>query len=150
MSKGQRQHGSPEFYAALEAMADLHEKKSHDYGSGEDPLANCKSSESFGVPAWVGVMIRIGDKVQRIKSFLEKGSLANESLEDALMDQAVYSVIALVLYRQSNKVDSESWLGCIPSPPSAVKIHQDTRTTRPRETCHICNNPNCDNPNQKH
>ena len=96
-----RKYGHPAFYAALESMADTHERKSHDYGTGVDPLANCRSSEAFGVPAWVGVMIRIGDKVQRVKSFLERGELKNESVEDALLDQAVYAVIALALYRES-------------------------------------------------
>jgi hypothetical protein len=100
MSKD-RKYGSPGFYAALDAMADTHERKSHDYGTGADPLANCRSSEAFGVPAWVGVMIRIGDKVQRIKSYLDRGELKNESVEDALLDQAVYAVIALALYRES-------------------------------------------------
>jgi hypothetical protein len=99
----ERKFGHPEFYRALELMADTHERKSHDYGSGADPLANCRASEAFGVPAWVGVLIRANDKVTRVKSFLERGALVNESLEDALLDNAVCAVIALVLYREAHK-----------------------------------------------
>ncbi len=93
--------GNPEFLKLLEEMRDLHVKKASDYGRGSDPLANCRASVEFGVPAWVGTMIRAMDKVHRIKSFVQNGSLKNESVEDSLKDLAAYSLIALVLYREA-------------------------------------------------
>lgn len=96
----ERKSGSPMYFKALEDMADMYERKSMDYGSNKDVLSNLRSSEDYGIPAWVGISIRINDKEQRIRSFLEKGKLVNEGLEDALIDHAVYSVLRLVMYRE--------------------------------------------------
>lgn len=80
----------------------MHDRKSTDYGAEHDPLANIRASEEWGIPAWVGAMVRANDKVHRLKRFAERGSLANESVEDSLLDIAVYSLIALVLYREQS------------------------------------------------
>lgn len=92
--------GHPEFYRILDEMKALHEKKAADYGLGKDMLANCRGSTEFGLPAWVGVAVRMNDKMTRLKSFAQKGTLANESVEDSLIDLANYSVLALILYRE--------------------------------------------------
>lgn len=94
--------GHAEFFKILEEMGELHSRKSADYGTS-DPLANVRSATAFGVPAWVGVMIRAEDKMQRIRSMAAKGSLKNESVEDSLIDLANYAVIALILYREGNR-----------------------------------------------
>jgi len=78
----------------------MHDKKSKDYGTTDDPYANVCASQGFGVKPWVGALIREHDKTTRIQSFIAKGSLVNESLEDSLIDKAVYSIIALLLYRR--------------------------------------------------
>jgi hypothetical protein len=88
------------FLRLLDEMRELHCRKAADYGRGRDPLANCRASIDFGVPAWVGTLIRANDKWHRIKSFLRNGKLANESVEDSLKDLAAYTMIALVLYRE--------------------------------------------------
>lgn len=90
----------PRFLAVLDEMQALHYRKSHDYGSDEDPLANLRASEDFGVPAWIGAVIRGHDKVIRLKTFISKGKLANESVENALLDLATYALLALILYRE--------------------------------------------------
>ncbi len=95
-------NGDPRFHRILNEMRDLHCKKSADYGQGQDPLANVKASAEFGVPAWVGTMIRANDKVIRIKSMAVKGNLQNESLEDSFIDLASYAILALILYREQN------------------------------------------------
>jgi hypothetical protein len=92
--------GHPGYLKLLGDMRELHIRKAADYGRGADPFANVRASADFGIPAWVGVMIRANDKVHRIKSFLANGNLKNESVEDSLMDLAAYSLIALVLYRE--------------------------------------------------
>jgi hypothetical protein len=92
---------SQKFYAVLAEAAKLHDKKQRDYGSDADPFANVRASEDFGIPAWLGCIIRGNDKVRRIQSFATRGELANESIEDALIDLLVYAGIALVLYRES-------------------------------------------------
>ena len=92
--------GHPEYLKLLDEMRALHVRKAADYGRGADPFANVRASGEFGIPAWVGVMVRANDKLHRIKSFAQNGSLKNESVEDSLMDLAAYSLIALVLYRE--------------------------------------------------
>lgn len=92
--------GHPEYLKLLDEMRDLHQRKAADYGNKADPFANVRAGAEFGVPAWVGVMIRANDKMHRIKSFITNGSLKNESVEDSLKDLAAYALIALVLLRE--------------------------------------------------
>lgn len=92
-----------EFNSILQELQEMHDKKSKDYGTDGDPYANVCASSGFGVEPWVGALIREHDKTTRIQSFLAKGSLANESLEDSLIDKAVYSIIALLLYRRTQR-----------------------------------------------
>lgn len=92
--------GDPRFHAELQHIADLHDKKQKDYGSDTDPFANVRASSEWGVPSWVGAMVRLNDKVHRLKQFAKKGVLHNESAEDSMRDIAVYALIALILYRE--------------------------------------------------
>lgn len=103
--KAERKHGLPAYFKLLEEMADLHEKKARDYGSDHDPLANIRASMEIGVEPWKGAWLRAKDKVKRIDQFCLKGELANEGVEDSLMDIAAYSLIALLLFRE------QSWVG---------------------------------------
>lgn len=88
------------FTKILREMADLHDHKSADYGSGEDPYANLRASIGFGIDPWMGALVRAGDKMFRLQSFIKNRSLKNEGVEDSLLDLATYAVIALVLYRE--------------------------------------------------
>lgn len=91
-------HGHPRFYELLQEMAELHSRKNHDY-SGDDPLANLRGCEEIGIPAWKGVLVRLQDKWGRLKTFAKKGRLevTNESAKDTLMDNAVYSLLCIIL-----------------------------------------------------
>ena len=95
-----KKYGHPKFYKLLEEIAELHSRKSRDY-AGDDPLSNLRD---FG---WKGVIVRLGDKWCRIKNFAEreKYEVKDESLKDTLMDNAVYSLLAWILYddEESNK-----------------------------------------------
>lgn len=101
----QEQPGDPRFLAAVEDMRQLHIKKTQDYGNStnKDPLANLRASERFGVPAWVGAMLRLNDKVTRVQSFIANGRLANEPIEDSFRDIAAYALLALILFQETNK-----------------------------------------------
>lgn len=90
------------FNDILAEMQALHDKKAADYGRDEDPFANVRASEDFNVPGWQGCLIRANDKMRRLQTYSKKGKLANEGVEDSLLDLAVYSVIALVLWREKN------------------------------------------------
>jgi len=89
------------FLQLTKEIADLHAKKSQDYGSDTDSLANVRASELWGTPAWVGALMRLNDKVVRLQRFARDGELANESAEDSMRDIAVYALIALVLYEEA-------------------------------------------------
>lgn len=95
-----RHPSSERFHEILESLARLHDLKSADYGKTDDPFANVRSSEEWGLEPWIGAMVRLNDKVKRLQSFARNGNLKNEGVADSLQDIAVYSVIALVLFEQ--------------------------------------------------
>ena len=92
--------GSARFHEILEELGDLHDKKQQDYGRPNDPFSNVRASEDFGVPGWVGCMMRANDKMRRIQKAAQGGALANEAVEDSLRDLAVYAIIGLCLFEE--------------------------------------------------
>ena len=97
--------GSREFVAILDEIRDLHLRKTLDYGADEDALANIRRSADYvNVPAWAGCVIRMADKMHRLRSFFRRGRVEFDGVEDTLLDLAAYAVIALVLYRESRNV----------------------------------------------
>ncbi|CCF83465.1 hypothetical protein [Nitrolancea hollandica] len=93
---------SSKFYRHIVDAAILHAKKQADYGQANDPFANVRASSDWGMPAWVGVMMRATDKVKRLQAFAQRGVLTNESAKDSLADIAVYALIALVLMEEED------------------------------------------------
>jgi hypothetical protein len=72
------------------------EAKNHDYRGGSgDPFANFRGSTSLGIDPILGIMLRMQDKMMRIKTFAEKGTLKvkGEGVDDALMDLINYTVL---------------------------------------------------------
>jgi len=92
------------FMQVVQEIVDLHNKKQNDYGRLDigDPFSNVRASEDFGIPGWLGAVVRANDKVRRIQKFARSEELVNESVEDSLLDAAVYFMIALCLYRETN------------------------------------------------
>jgi len=77
---------------------DVLRRKNNDYtvGKGEaDVFANFKHSEILGISAGTGIMVRMIDKHQRIRTFVTKGTLQvlNESVRDAIMDLHNYTAL---------------------------------------------------------
>lgn len=101
--------GDKRFHDLLKEIGDLHDKKQRDYGRTEDPFANVRASSDWGVPAWVGALIRGTDKIKRLQKAARGGTLSNEGVEDSMMDLAVYALISLILYREEE--DGYSRLG---------------------------------------
>ena len=91
-----------DFDQIINEMREMHLKKRTDYGRTDDPYANVRASEAFGIPGWVGALTRQQDKTRRLQKFVTEGNLANESVEDSLLDSIVYGVIALALWRELN------------------------------------------------
>jgi len=82
-------------------MADLHARKNSNYANPTDPLSNLRRCQALGISPLMGVLVRLQDKWSRIEN-LARGvpDLVGESLEDTLMDNAVYSLLAIILLRE--------------------------------------------------
>ena len=97
------------FFELLEKMKEFHIKKNADY-AGDVPLNNLKYSEVFGIEAWRGVLIRMGDKWSRILELTKNGKthVEDEKLEDTLLDMANYCLLCIILMREAGNNKSES------------------------------------------
>lgn len=89
-----------EFERILDEIKELHLNKNHDY-SANGYLSDITSSERAGITPWVGVLLRLQQKLGRLESFARQGEfkVADEKLEDTCKDIAVYSIIMLMLYK---------------------------------------------------
>lgn len=90
------------FMQVVDEIVAMHKKKSQDYGRSNDPFANVRASEDFGIAGWVGTAIRMNDKMRRLQIAAQGAELANESVEDSFLDLAVYAIIGLCLLREEN------------------------------------------------
>jgi hypothetical protein len=72
---------------------ELFQKKNSDYG------------DSFATYGPVGVIVRMGDKIQRLVSVSKNGValVDNESLRDTLIDLHNYAAMAVMLIDEDNK-----------------------------------------------
>ncbi len=102
-------YGHPRFYEILEQMKELHSRKNHDYAGTSDPLKNLRACERLELPPFMGVMVRLQDKWSRLEEFVKSGTLMvkGESVIDTLMDNAVYSVLAIILYEEQQKQEAK-------------------------------------------
>jgi len=80
--------------------------KNEDYANPDDFYANFRMVEYAGLPTWIGVHVRMLDKISRlngfVRRFIETGDISSnhESIEDTLLDAINYSAITLDTYRQ--------------------------------------------------
>jgi len=92
---------SQKFYDLCDSLKAMHARKSADYGSSTDPLANIRNGAEFvGIESWKGAMVRLSDKVTRLATYNRTGSLEYEGVEDTLLDLASYALLALLLYKE--------------------------------------------------
>jgi hypothetical protein len=79
-------------WEVIDELGNLLITKQSDYGPGN-------VNNAFGGPM-NGLMVRIGDKFERLKNLLSNNKHTNyESVEDSFMDLANYAVIALMVKR---------------------------------------------------
>ena len=76
-------------------------KKGHDYSGEEDCLSNLRD---FG---FLGVVVRLGDKYNRLKNFVKQRTLQvkDESVVDTLLDTINYAFLAIIFYCIENGVE---------------------------------------------
>lgn len=91
------------FKAITDKMNETTKKKNADYSGDLDPFQNFRMVEKLGISdAQTAIMVRMTDKMTRIATLLKKeAQVKEESIEDTLLDLAVYSII-LMVYRKAN------------------------------------------------
>ena len=100
--------GHPKFHDILEELRLLHSNKNSDYATKEEPLSNLRACEKLGLPPWVGVMVRLQDKWDRLTVLSRKRlegefpAVKDESMIDTLKDNAIYSILAIILLTEGD------------------------------------------------
>lgn len=94
---------SQRYLDLLDSMKELHIKKSAGYtGDNPDAWVNFRMSEAFGVPAFIGCLVRMSDKYIRVTNLLKDkaNEQVGESIKDTLFDLAAYALIAVCLLEE--------------------------------------------------
>ena len=97
-----------DLHSALTAKAkELMEAKNSDYASDSDPFRNF---EMFGE---LGILVRMSDKLARLRSFVEKGSfkVKDESVLDTVLDLINYSVLFHGYLKHKGKLEEPKIVG---------------------------------------
>ena len=84
------------------------EKKNSDYTGGRgatDPFANFNASKILNIHPVQGLLLRVIDKIQRIRSFTndKELSVSNETVEDACDDIVNYAILAKAMLMEDRK-----------------------------------------------
>lgn len=69
--------------------------KNQDYANG-DTFGNLRMASAIGIDPVLGILLRCMDKLARVRSFVESGSLVvkDESVRDSLVDIVNYAILA--------------------------------------------------------
>ena len=83
-----------DFEGVLNEMLNTHIAKNHDYGDSFS-----KTFKEFGI---VAPVVRMNDKMERIKTLIKSKAKVDESIRDTLLDLANYAVMTIVELGKSN------------------------------------------------
>jgi hypothetical protein len=93
-------------------MIETARKKNADYtGKDADPFSNFARVEALGICSTeVGFLTRMTDKVCRVVSFVQKGTLLvqDETVEDTLLDLANYCLLFAGYLRQKKQKHADA------------------------------------------
>lgn len=97
----------------LNGVLETVKRKNNDYTAGtDDPFNNFRLAKLEGVDPSVGILIRLQDKLQRIRTYLNTGKLMveGEGFEDACDDVIGYMLLlkGLETEKAENVVDAAS------------------------------------------
>jgi hypothetical protein len=107
MTKDEYLEFSAKFF---EQCVEISKRKNSDYtGNTQDPFANFKSVEQLGIKTEVGFLTRMNDKMMRLASFVQNGTLQvkDESVTDTLNDLANYCAL-FAGYLKSKSLEEKS------------------------------------------
>lgn len=86
-----------QFMSITQNMAKTYAAKNHDYGNSFE-----ESLDEFGLVASV---VRLGDKMNRIKSLVKKeAQVKDESIKDTLLDMANYAIMTVMWMNKNTEV----------------------------------------------
>lgn len=94
-----KRNGSPTFYALLADMAELHDRKSHDYAKNTDPSGNYRFAGTIAnmfshSPLDAGFAGRLAEEIYRLSVLESSGKEPkNESIDDT--EQGIAVITAL-------------------------------------------------------
>jgi hypothetical protein len=89
----------------LDEIRKLNRRKRSDYAEDSDIFSNFRrSADQIKMGPMASVEILIATKQARLRELIWSSKVPeNESLEDTLLDRAVYSIIALAIYRETQQ-----------------------------------------------
>jgi hypothetical protein len=93
---------------SLEKIKSIIKTKNRDYTSGSgDALFNLRGATQLGLTPMHGLALRMGDKFNRLQTFIKTGSLAvkGEGAEDVFKDMIGYSLMGLALLSETTDKD---------------------------------------------
>jgi hypothetical protein len=98
---------NPKFHKLLNKMAEVHDRKNHDYAYGGNPYSNFEEAAAtagLGVDTVFAVLI--GIKLSRLNALTKEGKEPNnESIQDTREDLAVYSALWASYYEKAEDVE---------------------------------------------
>jgi len=107
---------------------ELMSRKNHDYTAASgDPFANFRGSDYLGIKPELGILLRMQDKMMRVRTFVDKGELRvkGENVKDALIDLINYTALLYGLIKEQE--DKEVKFGQVVPVPEG----RDLRTVVP-------------------
>lgn len=100
--------------------------KNNDYSGGTrapDALANFKSAHALELHPVTGLLLRMQDKMMRVKSFVADGALrvSGETVEDAFNDMVNYAILGKALLREERQLQE----ACVATLPAEAYAQLD-------------------------
>ena len=110
---------NPAVIQILQSCIDTYRLKASDYNHPtkhkNDPLSNFKVAAELNVAPYIGALVRLSDKWERIKTLVYKKSVngegpavKDESIKDTLLDMINYSAIVLALIEEEENATKSS------------------------------------------
>ena len=89
---------NPQFDAVLKRLGELHDRKNAGYANNDDPLANFRIANRFGIKTSDSIAVRLSDKINRWLNLMGEPALdkVGEALEETMDDMVVYGMLWLV------------------------------------------------------
>src|SRR5437867_88866 len=97
--------GHPMFKKLADEEVDEHNRKSGQYNSGEDPLANWRMVVPKMRP-WEGCYARLTEKIARLFVAVNSPNMKSDELREVLKEIAVYCKLVRILFDEDQESKS--------------------------------------------